>query len=380
MATVTFTAAEIAQFIGPAGPIGPAGKSVDQAAVIAALQGSPAFVAAVAAALGTPAAPPVIVVPPTTGTYYKPTPYRGTGFDWGMLSDGKHYWAVDAWGGAVNLVVTGTTGDDFTVTADHTSDSGSPRAYPSISRGSASNNQGIQNALLAAKYNSGLDFTVAGMKKFIIQGGWDGALSKATTQVDQGVGQDYRYWRLNDIYWSYQKGAAVQWPPVAGVDLMIHDWFVDQRFNSDSGFYDAFNRGHYSTIKDTNGNVYDLVIDPDGSAGFTQGGHTVQLFAHPNGFASPSPINQNQGINGRVFTCDVASLVAQLRAPNPKDMNGKLIADFSGKGIGYSLFPDTLMLNSVNMGVEVDTTTGQCIKYRAMRCIVQDEPTPTLPS
>lgn len=264
--------------------------------------------------------------------------------NWGALP-GQQLWANDAgcWG----------------VTTTATTDIGSIRSYPSVTRGWSQNGT-ILDALSTAGTSdwttkSGMGIAVSKLTKAQVH--WS-----FTAPTTTGI----RWMGLQDIYFhTTATPSYTQWPPV--VDLMIDQALGDQVVNSTT-YYALVAEESNATTVTIGANSYLIYIDAPGEAAYHQsGGHTIHLFNLPTSYTS----NNGKTLWGSMNAVnDVAAIVKYLMQSNPVDDAGKPLVNASGTKITSPLIASNLYLNAINSGWEIDdgttfTTNGFCVAMQS---------------
>jgi hypothetical protein len=263
------------------------------------------------------------------------------------------------WGGTPGQTLWANNAGCWGVTTTATQDVGTPRSYPSVTRG-WSQNGNVLVPLSTPGTNdwttkSGLGISVTRLTKAKIH--W--SFSAPTTS-------GLRWMGLQDIYFhDTPTPAYTDWPPL--VDLMIDQALGDQVVNS-STFYALVAQESNATTVTLGGNTYLIYVDNPGESTYHQsGGHTIHLFNLPTSFTSGSA-NPLWGTMNAVN--DVAAIVKYLMQSQPLDDAGKPLRNAGGSVISSPLISSSLYLNAINSGWEIDdgtTFTNQsfCVAMQA---------------
>lgn len=346
----------------PAGPPGPAGvqgapgvagTSPTAAAVAAALAATPSFVTAVAAAMGSP------VAPPPTGTVINAT---GTNI-YAHQQFGNYVFEADNWGNLPGEVADVVSEANWTITAPASNtDTGSIRAYPHVTRGWMED-QTAMAALSTPGTNDwttkcGMGIQLSNLTKCKAYWSMSAPQNTQTAQTTNNAGAA-RWMGLKDIYFhAVATPAPTDWPPL--IDLMIDQALADEIINSTTFYRYNLMKDHGFTVT-IGGNTYNGYIDDPSEATYhATGGHTLHLFLTPTAFQEGNNLaNWGQG----TATDDIAAIIKYFSVANPVDSSGAPILDASDNLVSYPIFLPSMFLTAVNQGWEIDvgtlfTTTG----------------------
>ena len=286
---------------------------------------------------GQTAAPP----PPPPATNFVTTDA------YGAVRYGNYIIGNNNWGGTPNQRLIAASKDAWGVTTSATQDVGSPRSYPSITRGWTQNG------------NMLLPLSTPGTNDWTTKCGMGIAVGKITQakvhwQFTAPTTPGWRWMGLQDIYFHKTPTPAyTEWPPV--VDLMIDQALGDQAVNQTTYYALVAQMDHAAEVT-IGGNKYLIYVDDSGESAYHQsGGHTIHLFNTPTSFNPPSG-NTQWGI--RDGTNDVAAIIKYLMQPGPKSDAGQVLKFASGQAVSSPLIASNLYLTAINSGWEIDQGTA----------------------
>jgi hypothetical protein len=300
------------------------------------------------ATLGSPDTAVVSIAGTTTAPPPPPPPTNFVTTDaYGAVRYGNYIIGNNNWGGTPNQRLIAASKDAWGVTTSATQDVGSPRSYPSITRGWTQNG------------NMLLPLSTPGTNDWTTKCGMGIAVGKITQakvhwQFTAPTTPGWRWMGLQDIYFHKTPTPAyTEWPPV--VDLMIDQALGDQAVNQTTYYALVASMDHAAEVT-IGGNKYLIYVDDSGESAYHQsGGHTIHLFNTPTSFNPPSG-NTQWGI--RDGTNDVAAIIKYLMQPGPKSDAGQVLKFASGQAVSSPLIASNLYLTAINSGWEIDQGTA----------------------
>jgi hypothetical protein len=304
--------------------------------------------AAGGAALGTPAAATVTIAgsgESSAGCAKSSGSWTTTG-----IFDSKNYGNYlvnnNNWGNLPGQQLWVNSKDCWGATTTSTTDIGSIRSYPSVTRGWTQND----TMMLQLSTPGTNDWTTkSGMGVAVTQ------LTKAKIHwAFKAPAGGTRWLGLMDIYFHQSATpSASTWPPF--VDLMIDQAIADEVVNSSTYYALVASMSHATTVT-LGGNQYLLYIDNAGEASYHQpAGHDIHLFQLPTA-ATSNNANPAWGVADAVT--DLAAIVKFFMQSNPVDDAGHPLQNASGKVITSPLITPGLFLDAINAGWEIDTGTS----------------------
>jgi hypothetical protein len=267
----------------------------------------------------------------------------------------------DNWGNLPGQQLWVNNKDCWGATSTSTTDTGSIRSYPSVTRGWTANQTMMLQLSTPGTYDwttkSGMGIAVTDLTKAKIH--W--AFTAPTTAGTRWLG-------LMDIYFDQSPTpSATTWPPY--VDLMIDQSMSDEVVNSSTYYALVAGMSHATTVT-LGGNQYLLYIDNSGEAAYHQpAGHDIHLFQLPTA-ATSGNANPSWGVADAVT--DLAAIVKYFMQSKPLDDAGHPLQNANGSVITSPLITSGLYLDAINAGWEIDT--GTSFTNRAFCVSMQNEP------
>ncbi len=267
------------------------------------------------------------------------------------------------WGSTPNQVLWANSEQCWGVTTSATTERNAVTSYPSVTRGWSQNGTIMQQLSTSGTADwttkSGMGLQVSQLTKANIVWGFEAPTSTGS-----------RWLGLMDIYFHNKSNPAyTEFPPV--VDLMLDQAIMDQVLTSgtpnQTSYYAQVAKLRNATTVTLGGQKYLIYVDSPGEAAYhSSGGHTIHLFMLPTTYTDST--GPAWGARGKT-THDLKAIIDYFRQANPKNDAGTALLFASGSPVTAPLITDSLYLNSINAGWEIDvgtvfTNTDFCVSLQ----------------